>query len=377
MPKVVMNIRYVFMKGINSVSDHERNRTPDGASAIDPARSHLNKVLLGPATQADALKELWENGVKPPATQSETPYIQLVLSASPEFFRDPGQGPGQWNHDRLKEWVKRTRKWLRDEYGRDCVHISMHLDEDTPHIHALIVPTYDKKPRKPGRQKRGETLEQFEARKREAENAATVRAVGRSSNEKWRKNFARHDARKSYHRAVDSLGIEYGEDFLAAGVASPTHKPTGTWVKEKAAEVVQASARVDALAEKTKTDRQAIAKTLKDDRDAFTAERDAARAEIAQDRAEVRGIRKTLNGLLDQAETFLRFPGIPAAVRKAGVALFAAAGRPISEPEAETSHGGGSSPTRRRIGLDKPIPVSVPAPQPAPEASSPDSGFSL
>ena len=56
MPSVVMNIRYVGMSKINAVSDHEKHRTPDGASAIDPARSHLNRVLHGPATQADALK---------------------------------------------------------------------------------------------------------------------------------------------------------------------------------------------------------------------------------------------------------------------------------------------------------------------------------
>lgn len=356
MPKVVMNIRYVGTTKIHSVSDHEKNRTPDGASAIDPARSRLNKVLLGPATQADALKELWEGGVKPPATQSETPYIQMVLSASPEYFRDPGQTAGQWNHDRLKDWVKRTSSWLRKEYGRDCVHISMHLDEDTPHIHALIVPTYDKRPRKPGRQKRGETLEQFEARKREAENAATVRAVGRSSNEKWRKNYARRDARKSYHQAVDSLGIEYGEDFLAAGEPSPVHKPTGTWVKEKAAEVVQAAARVSALEEKTKADRKAVAKTLQDERAAFIVERDAARAEIAQGRAQVNGLQERLLGLLDRAEAFLTRPDLPRLARVAGAALMQAAGRSVAEPT--TSRGGGKvadlDHLRRKAGISKP-----------------------
>jgi hypothetical protein len=239
MPKVVMNIRYVGMKNIISVSDHEKNRTPDGSSAIDPARSHLNRVLLGPKTQAEALKKLWADGVKKPATQSETPYIQLVLGASPEYFRDESQGAGEWNNAKTKEWVKRTRDWLRDEYGPDCVHISMHLDEDTPHIHALIVPTYEKKPRKPGRQKRGETLDDFQTRKRAAENALPIRSVGRSSNEKWRKNYARHDARKSYHRAVELLGIEYGQDFLAQQQPSPTHKQTGTWVKEQSAKLLE------------------------------------------------------------------------------------------------------------------------------------------
>lgn len=118
------------------------------------------------------------------------------------------------------------------------------LDEDTPHIHALVVPTYDKKPRKPGRRKRGETEEEFEARKRRAEDADAVRAVGRSSNEKWRKKFARRDARKSYAVAVAGLGIDYGRDYIAEGEAGPKHKTTGAWVKEQAAAVAQGSAKL-------------------------------------------------------------------------------------------------------------------------------------
>ena len=317
MPKVVMNIRYVGMTKINSVSDHEKNRTPDGPSAIDPSRSHLNKVLLGPRTQADALKALWQTGVQKPAKQAETPYVQMVLSASPEYFRDPDHAAGQWSNDRTRDWMKKTAQWLKSEYGNDCVHISMHLDEDTPHIHALIVPTYEKKPRKPGRQKRGESLDDFETRKREAENAAPVRTVGRSSNEKWKKNFARHDARKSYHQAVEPLGIEYGEDFIGEARPSPAHKPTGTWVKEKAAQIVKDQKRID------------------------------------QDRAELRTVGKRLSDLLDRAEAFLRRPDLPRVARAAGAALMRSAGRATPEPVTGQKAAGGDA-LRRRIGLTTP-----------------------
>jgi len=367
MPSVVMNIRYVGQSAIKAQSHHEKHRTPDGASAIDPERSRLNKVLRGPATQSEALERLWSRGVKPPATQSETPYVQMVLSASPEFFRDPGQGPGQWNDRRMKEWAKKTFEWLRDEYGADLVHASIHLDEDTPHIHALIVPTYQKKPRKPGRQKRGETLEEFEARKAQAENAETVRTVGRSSNETWRKSFARRDARRSYHKAVEGMGIEYGQDFLAEGMPSPDHKTTGTWVKEQAAKVAAAEI-------KTQNDRNRAAAALNAERDASRAEIARDRAEIAEDRdqiekdrAEVRGVMRHLNGLLDQAEVFLRRPDLPALARRAGAALMKAAGRPVPEqPEDQ----GGSGIVRRMLN-EKKVP-SAPAQKPSPEAGSLD-----
>ena len=94
MPKVVMNIRYVSKRAIIAMTWHEQHRTPDGASAIDPSRSHLNKVIRGPKTQEQALDRLFKGGVKEPTTQAETPYVQMVLSASPEYFRDEGQGPG-------------------------------------------------------------------------------------------------------------------------------------------------------------------------------------------------------------------------------------------------------------------------------------------
>lgn len=244
-PDIVMNIRYAGASEVRAVSVHETKRTPDGASAIDPNRSELNQVLEGPATQTEALAAMWAQGVRPPAAQAERPYVQIVLSASPEYFRGPGQGPGQWDETRLKAWKAATLAWLHDEYGDDLAHASLHLDEDTPHIHALVVPTYEKRPRKPGKPKRGETAEEFEARKREALNAPTVRAVGRSSCEKWARNYARRYARKSYHAAVERLGLGYGRDFVEEGKPSPEHKTTGEWVREQAAEVVQVKARAE------------------------------------------------------------------------------------------------------------------------------------
>ena len=293
----------------------------------------------------------------------------MVLGASPEYFRDPSQGPGQWNNAKVRDWAKATRDWLRAEYGRDCVHISIHLDEDTPHIHALVVPTYDKKPRKPGRQKRNETLEQFEARKREAENAATVRAVGRSSNDKWKRNFARRDARKSYAAAVDGLGIDYGRDFIAEGMKGPQHKTTGAWVKEQAATVAQDAAKLKEARKTAATQVRALREDLEQREQALTA----GRATLEEDRAKVRGMVKRLNGLLEQAETFLRRPDLPALARKAGAVLMKAAGRPVPAPDAVTGHGGGVNPDRLRrlAGIGK---QSVSPKQSGPEPTSHDSG---
>ncbi|OIQ70446.1 plasmid recombination enzyme [mine drainage metagenome] len=230
-----MTVRYAGASEIRAVSRHEKDREPDGSSAIDLTRSHLNKILYGPATQQEALEDLWALGVKKPTAQAEAPYVQMVLSASSSYFRKEGQGPGEWDQAKLDLWIEKTMKWLRDEYGDDFVHASLHVDEDTPHFHVLIVPTYSKRSRVPGRKKRNETDEEFQLRKLEALSAETVRTAGRASSEYWSRKWARLDARKSYHAAVESLGIGYGRDFVGEDQSSPEHKTTGKWVREEAA----------------------------------------------------------------------------------------------------------------------------------------------
>jgi hypothetical protein len=246
-PDIVMTTRYVGMPEIRTLTEHEENRTPDGTSAIDPHRTDLNVILHGPETQQEAVDALFDReGVQRPAKQAEAPFVQMVLSASPEYFRTQDQGPGEWHAGRLREWRQETMKWLKEEYGRDLLHVSLHLDEDTPHLHILIVPTYDKKPRRPGRKKRNESDQEFEARKAAAENAPTIRVAGRSSNTYWKKKFCRQIARQSYHKVMEPLGIGYGKDFVGEGEPSPERKETGTWVREQAAAIHDERAKIDA-----------------------------------------------------------------------------------------------------------------------------------
>ena len=236
-PDIVMTTRYAGASEIRAVSDHEENRTPDGSSAIDTVRSHLNEILHGPATQQKALDVMWEKGVKKPTQQAEEPYVQIVISASSSFFRSAGQGPGEWDPDKLKVWKDATMAWLQKEYGKDLAHVSLHLDEDTPHMHVLVVPTYEKKQgRKPSqRKKSGETYEEFQERLTEWKNSPeTTRTAGRSSSEYWSKTWCRLEARKSYHQAVEHLGLGYGKDFVGENEDSPKRKVTGTWVREEA-----------------------------------------------------------------------------------------------------------------------------------------------
>lgn len=241
-----MTIRYVSASAISAVTAHELHRTPDGSSAIDPERTHLNVALHGPATQQAALDEMLQKGVRGPAAQAEDPYVQMVISASPQFFRTDGMGAGEWDKEQLKVWTDKTMKWLREKYRDDLAQVSLHLDEDTPHMHVLIVPTYKKAARKPGKPTKGESAHHFAARVKAAEDRPKVRTMGRSSNTMWSQNWARRDMRQSYHKAVESLGLGYGRDFVEEGQPSPKNVPTGKWVREQAAKQADDRAALDA-----------------------------------------------------------------------------------------------------------------------------------
>lgn len=57
--------------------------------------------------------------------------VEMLLTASPEWFRDGGS---------VESWSDHCIAWLDARYGRNCVNVCRHDDETTNHIHATIVP---------------------------------------------------------------------------------------------------------------------------------------------------------------------------------------------------------------------------------------------
>jgi hypothetical protein len=70
--------------------------------------------------------------------------VTTILSASPEYFRpdDPSKA-GYYEKKRLDSWMGSTLNWLSKEYGENFVNATLHLDEATPHIHAIITPVIE------------------------------------------------------------------------------------------------------------------------------------------------------------------------------------------------------------------------------------------
>lgn len=57
--------------------------------------------------------------------------IEMVLSASPDYFKA--------GIDTIK-WTSRTKSFLEKEFGENLHEVYFHDDEQTPHIHAFIIP---------------------------------------------------------------------------------------------------------------------------------------------------------------------------------------------------------------------------------------------
>jgi hypothetical protein len=117
--------------GIHNARGYSQENLPDH---IDVSRSHLNKVLAGPATEdiPAAMKDAIA-GI-PVARKMKDPSKDLVmaeclLSASPEFFQQKGA---------TEKWTRQSVKWLKAEFGDKLLSAVLHMDEQTSHIHAVI-----------------------------------------------------------------------------------------------------------------------------------------------------------------------------------------------------------------------------------------------
>lgn len=306
MSDLVFNIRPASASSVRAMDRHERDRSPDGASAIDPARSPLNVTLHGNAEgPLAALDDLYESGVKRPAAQSESPYLQIVISASPGYFR-PGDeaARGTWDQDRLDAWRTRTMEWLREEFGDDLVHASLHLDEDTPHVHALVAPTYSKKPRVPGRRRKDETEDAFQERRRAAQESDGMRTVGRASHPTLSAPGSFQRLRERLAVATHDLGIGYGQDRTPD---APEGQTTREWVREQAAQVKEDRAQIERERAQLAVERSRLQKIGKEMNAAYDAAKQLL-ADVREARHLPRDVRKNLRESIRDLRDALKPP---------------------------------------------------------------------
>lgn len=112
----------------------------------DPSKLSENQTLIHNHDRDLPLSEVVHNKIhsihQNRKIRTDAVYaVEILLTASPEYFRpdDPSKY-GEYQQDKLDDWMAASQKWLGDEYGDRIVRAELHLDEATPHIHAYLVP---------------------------------------------------------------------------------------------------------------------------------------------------------------------------------------------------------------------------------------------
>ena len=149
--------------GTVAAAGHHLDRTRETPNA-DPARAHLNRAWIDgewvawgdearePGAHLEAFKsrlaDFEHRGGK--IQKNAVIALEAIMTASPEAFKTPGFD--------LEAWITAQSDYAAKRFGAEnVVSMVLHLDEETPHVHALIVPEIErierrgKKPADPDR----------------------------------------------------------------------------------------------------------------------------------------------------------------------------------------------------------------------------------
>lgn len=134
MAKAILRVEKVNKGSIGGRGAHNHRTKPVENS--DPERIHLNRLLIGtPHLYADIKKRLNEGYKGETKIRKDAVFAsEMVLTASPAFFE-------KLEPAKLDEWVNANLDFAKERYGEaNIVNAVLHLDEETPHLHLMIVP---------------------------------------------------------------------------------------------------------------------------------------------------------------------------------------------------------------------------------------------
>jgi hypothetical protein len=154
MSQVSLRIQKLKCSNISGAKKHnQREYKPDNAHT---EKSVLNEVFIGSGNIDDLVfsrirdqkARVIESG-----KNASTIAIEMVLSASPEYFRDDPLDAGVFDQKKMEAWRDANLVFLKNKYGDNLVRVDLHLDESTPHMHAIITPLVQKERKIRGKDK--------------------------------------------------------------------------------------------------------------------------------------------------------------------------------------------------------------------------------
>ncbi|NFI53445.1 hypothetical protein FDA52_10810 [Clostridium botulinum] len=98
----------------------------------DPTKKDKNRILIGNKNITENIKR-YIYGIK--IRSNANIAVDLVLTAGNGFYNSlPPQ--------ERETWIQENIKFLKENFGDKCIYATLHMDETTPHLHALIVPKF-------------------------------------------------------------------------------------------------------------------------------------------------------------------------------------------------------------------------------------------
>lgn len=122
------------IEGLKGLEYHNLRRCE--LKNVDKSKTELNRILIGTEKMQEDIYAYLE-GVK--IYKNSNIAREIVLSAGNGFW-------DKMSSQEQERWIQQNVKFLKDNFGENCVHAILHLDEATPHIHAIVVAVdYSKK----------------------------------------------------------------------------------------------------------------------------------------------------------------------------------------------------------------------------------------
>ena len=206
-------------KGADSgMSAHiERTIQPKNA---DPTRTHLNRELIqfpdGVRNRTAAIQHrLNTAGLKRKIGKNQVQAIRVVLTGTHADMEQIEK------NGRLDKWCQDNLDWLRKTYGADnVVSAVLHMDEETQHIHANIVPIVQTERKK---QKKEQTAKKRYRAKAPAPRLCADEVMSRANLIRYQDTYAEQMATYGLQRGIKGSEAqhisthEYYRSLIAQG----------------------------------------------------------------------------------------------------------------------------------------------------------------
>ncbi|MEZ8436844.1 MobV family relaxase [Vibrio splendidus] len=124
-------LRFEKVKSFTSINLSESHifRYSDTPNC-DPNRTWLNENVIGNSNLSNRVKLIFEKlNIKP--RKNAVLAMDCILSLSNDAFN---------SQDDIKKFKHESKIFLEKSFKGRCISAVLHLDETTPHIHALIIP---------------------------------------------------------------------------------------------------------------------------------------------------------------------------------------------------------------------------------------------